>query len=167
MRGAGFLPGADLSMPTSTRASSASEQSHASRKLLKGLAPPPLFEPERTAEASASEHSPATAVLSRTGFVRGRRPDGPAALRIFPGRFAKFLRVDFAPARVLPSETSVRLYTARPIDRLECRDRSRVRTENAGYACTCTRHSRCWQRILMSRSDGKTPCLKALGDGMA
>ena len=83
MRGAGFLPGADLSMPTSTRASSASEQSHASRKLLKGLAPPPLFEPERTAEASASEHSPATAVLSRTGFVRGRRPDGPAALRIF------------------------------------------------------------------------------------
>lgn len=88
MRGAGFLPGADLSMPTSTRASSASEQSHASRKLLKGLAPPPLFEPERTAEASASEHSPATAVLSRTGFVRGRRPDGPAALSIFRGRFA-------------------------------------------------------------------------------
>jgi hypothetical protein len=118
MRGAGFLPGADLSMPTSTRASSASEQSHASRKLLKGLAPPPLFEPERTAEASASEHSPATAVLSRTGFVRGRRPDGPAALRIFPGRFALRDRAKFAPAHSpesyqvleysIPGETTAR-----------------------------------------------------------
>ena len=67
-----------LSMPTSARSSSASKQSHSRRKLLKGFPlPPPL---EMAALASASEHSPATPVLSRIGFVRGRRPDGPAVL---------------------------------------------------------------------------------------